>query len=77
MVITECKENKSSREEIRRMKAFKGFNKDLTCRGFFSMRRVRSSIQRKLSVVRRGSMRVSILWIVLVITVRLRAFFMR
>ena len=34
MVITECKENKSSREEIRRMKAFKGFNKDLTCRGF-------------------------------------------
>lgn len=44
MVITECKENKSSREEIRRMKAF---------------------------------MRVSILWIVLVITVRLRAFFMR
>lgn len=39
------------------------------------MRRVRSFIQRKLSVVRRGSMRVSILWIVLVITVRLRAFF--
>lgn len=34
MVITECKENKSSREEIRRMKAFKGFNKDLTCRGY-------------------------------------------
>ena len=34
MVITECKENKSSREEIRRMKAFKGFSKDLTCRGF-------------------------------------------
>lgn len=34
MVITEYKENKSSREEIRRMKAFKGFNKDLTCRGF-------------------------------------------
>ena len=41
------------------------------------MRRVRSSIQRKLSVVRRGSMRVSILWIVLVITVRLRVFSMR
>ena len=41
------------------------------------MRRVRSSILRKLSVVRRVSMRVSILWIVLVITVRLRVFSMR
>ena len=41
------------------------------------MRRVRSSIQRKLSVVRRDFMRVSILWIVLVITIRLRVFSMR
>lgn len=76
MVITECKENKSSREEIRRMKAFKGFNKDLTCRGF-QYEEGKEFHTEKLSVVRRGSMRVSILWIVLVITVRLRAFFMR
>ena len=41
------------------------------------MRRVRSFILRKLSVVRRVSMRVSILWIVLVITIRLKVFSMR
>ena len=41
------------------------------------MRRVRSFILRKLSVVRRVSMRVSILWIVLTITIRLRVFSMR
>ena len=41
------------------------------------MRRVRSFILRKLSDVRRVSMRVSILWIVLTITIRLRVFSMR
>lgn len=41
------------------------------------MRRVRIFILRELSVVRRVSMRVSILWIVLVITVQLRVYSMR
>ena len=41
------------------------------------MRRVRIFILRELSVVRRVSMRVSILWIVLVIIVQLRVHSMR
>lgn len=41
------------------------------------MRRVRIFILRELSVVRRVFMRVSILWIVLVITIRLRVYSMR
>ena len=41
------------------------------------MRRVRSSILRELSDVRRVFMRVSILWVVLVITIRLRVYSMR
>ena len=58
------------------MKAFKGFNKDLTCRGF-QYEEGKEFHTEKAECCEEGSMRVSILWIVLVITVRLRAFFMR
>lgn len=42
-----------------------------------SMRREKSFIQKKRIAVMRDFMRVSILWIVLVITIRLRVFSMR
>lgn len=54
------------------MKAFKGFNKDLTCRGF-QYEEGKEFHTEKM----RDFMRVSILWIVLVITIRLRVFSMR
>ena len=41
------------------------------------MKRVRNTILRELSVVKRDFMRVSTRWIVLGITIRLRAFSMR
>ena len=58
------------------MKAFKGFNKDLTCRGFQYEEGKEFHTEKRIAVMR-DFMRVSILWIVLVITIRLRVFSMR
>lgn len=58
------------------MKAFKGFNKDLTCRGF-QYEEGKEFHTEKAECCEEGFHACEYLWIVLVITVRLRAFFMR